>query len=302
MRQAHNTVEVRSPGDEERAHVRGTVASPVPPMPVTRIRPSRGWARLQLDELWEYRELLYFLAWRDIKVRYKQTALGATWAVIQPFLTMVAFSVFFGNLAKVPSDGVPYPIFSYVALLPWTLFTYALTQSSNSLVGNANLLSKVYFPRLVVPLASVVGGVLDFGVSFVVLVGMMVFYRMPPSPAVVLLPVLLLLTMLAALGAGVWLSALNVEYRDVRYVIPFLTQFWLFITPVAYPSSLLAEPWRTLLGINPMAGVIEAFRWALLGTALPGAMLLLSVGVSLLVLVTGAFYFRRMEKSFADVV
>lgn len=277
-------------------------APAVDDLPVTIIRPSQGWVSLKLHELWEYRELLYFLTWRDVKVRYKQTALGAAWAIIQPLFTMVVFSLFFGRLAGIPSDGVPYPIFSYTALLPWSYFAQALTQSSNSLVGSANLLSKVYFPRLVIPLSAVLGGVLDFAIAFVVLLGMMVFYQIAPTPAIALLPLFLLLALVTALGVGLWLSALNVEYRDVRYTLPFLTQFWLFATPVAYPSSLLSEPWRTIYGVNPMVGVVEGFRWALLGTNPPGPMLLVSAAVAIALLVSGAFYFRRMERTFADVV
>jgi lipopolysaccharide transport system permease protein len=271
-------------------------------LPVTRIRPTRGWVSLGLRELWDYRELLYFLTWRDVKVRYKQTALGATWAIIQPFMTMVAFSLFFGQLARIPSDGLPYPIFSYTALLPWGFFANAVGQASNSLVGSSNLVSKVYFPRLVIPLSSVLSGVVDFAIAFVVLVGMMAYFRIVPTAAVILLPVFLLLALCAALGIGLWLSALNVQYRDVRYVVPFLTQFWLFITPVAYPSSLLSEPWRTVYAINPMVGVVEGFRWALLGTAPPGPMIVVSALASVLLLVSGAFYFRRMERTYADLV
>jgi lipopolysaccharide transport system permease protein len=271
-------------------------------LPVTRIRPTRGWVSLGLRELWEYRELLYFLTWRDVKVRYKQTALGATWAIIQPFMTMVAFSLFFGQLARIPSDGLPYPIFSYTALLPWGFFANAVGQASNSLVGSSNLVSKVYFPRLVIPLSSVLSGVVDFAIAFVVLLGMMAYFRIVPTAAVILLPVFLLLALCAALGIGLWLSALNVQYRDVRYVVPFLTQFWLFITPVAYPSSLLSEPWRTVYAINPMVGVVEGFRWALLETAPPGPMIIVSSLASVLLLVSGAFYFRRMEKTYADLV
>jgi lipopolysaccharide transport system permease protein len=270
--------------------------------PVVRIRPRRGWVALNLRDVWEYRELLYFLTWRDIKVRYKQTALGASWAIIQPFMTMVAFSLFFGQLGKIPSDGLPYPIFAYAALLPWSFFAYALGQSSNSLVGSSNLISKIYFPRLVIPIASVLGGVVDFAIAFLVLLGMMVFYGIWPTAAIIVLPLLLVLALVTALGVGLWLSALNVEYRDVRYTIPFLTQFWLFATPVAYPSSLLGEPWRTVYGLNPMVGVVEGFRWALLGTAPPGPLLGLSAAVSIALLVTGAFYFRRMERGFADVI
>jgi lipopolysaccharide transport system permease protein len=272
------------------------------PLPVSRIRPTRGAAGLRLGELWEYRELLYFLTWRDIKVRYKQTFLGAAWAVIQPFFTMVVFSLFFGNLAKMPSDGVPYPVFTFTALLPWTYFAFALTNTSNSLVASANLLTKVYFPRLIIPIAGTLAGGIDFAIAFVVLLGMMVFFGVPFTPAIALLPAFLLLAVATALGTGLWLSALNVEYRDIRYVLPFMVQFWLFATPVAYPSSLLSEPWRTLYGLNPMVGVVEGFRWALLGTNPPGPAIVLSTGVAVCVLISGALYFRRMERSFADVV
>jgi lipopolysaccharide transport system permease protein len=272
-------------------------------LPVTRIRPSQGWVSLGLGELWEYRELLYFLTWRDIKVRYKQTVLGAAWAIIQPFFTMVVFSLFFGRLAGIPSDGIPYPLFAYTALVPWSFFAGGLNNSANSLVGNANLLKKVYFPRLAIPLSTVLAGVIDFVLAFVVLLGMLLFYGMVPTLNIVWLPLLVLLALVTALGVGLWLSALNVQFRDVRYTIPFLTQFWLFATPIAYPSTLLAEPWRTLYGINPMVGVVEGFRWALLGTATaPGLMILVSALAALGLLVSGAYYFRRMEKSFADVV
>jgi len=267
------------------------------------IKPSRGWVSLKLRELWEYRELLYFLTWRDIKVRYKQTVLGAAWAIIQPFLTMVIFSLFFGKLAKVPSDGIPYPIFSYAALVPWTFFANGLSQASNSLVASANLIKKVYFPRLAIPLATVFSGVVDFAFAFMVLIGMMLYFGAAPTSNVVWLPLLLLLAFVTSLGVSLWLSAMNVQFRDVRYTIPFLTQFWLFATPIAYPSSLLSEPWRTLYGLNPMVGVTEGFRWALLGTdTAPGPIIIVSSVMALLLLVSGAFYFRRMEKTFADVV
>ncbi len=272
-------------------------------MPALIIRPSQGWVSLRLKELWEYRELLYFLTWRDIKVRYKQTVLGAAWAIIQPFLTMVVFSIFFGRLAKIPSDGLPYPIFAYCALLPWQLFAHALTESSNSLVANERLITKVYFPRLVVPLSAVLAGLLDFLIAFMVLLGMMMFYHITPTAALWTLPLFLLLALGAALGVGLWLSALNVQYRDVRYTIPFLTQFWLFATPVAYSSTLIPESWRAVYGLNPMAGVVEAFRWALLGKAEgPGALLAVSITIVMLILVSGLYYFRRMERTFADVV
>jgi lipopolysaccharide transport system permease protein len=272
-------------------------------VPVTVIRPSRGWISLNLRDLWEYRELLYFLTWRDIKVRYKQTVLGAAWAIIQPFFTMVVFSLFFGKLAKVPSDDIPYPVFSYAALVPWTFFANGLSQSSTSLVASANLIKKVYFPRLVVPISAVISGGVDFVLAFVVLLGMMLFYGIVPTWNVAWLPLLLLLALVTSLGVGLWLTAMNVQFRDVRYAVPFLVQAWMFATPIAYPSSLLDEPWRTLYGINPMAGVVEGFRWALLGTeTAPGPIVLVSALVAVGLLVSGAFYFRRMEKTFADVV
>src|SRR6266404_3933088 len=220
--------------------------------PVLVIRASRGFLRLKLADVWEYRELLYFLVWRDIKVRYKQTALGAAWAILQPVMTMLVFSVFFGRLAKMPSDGIPYPIFAYAALLPWQLFAYALSESGNSLISNQGLITKVYFPRLVIPISAVLAGLVDFGIAFVVLLGMMLFYGITPTAAVLLLPLFILFALATALAVGLWLSALNVKYRDVRYTIPFLTQFWMFATPVAYPSSLVPEPWRAWFGLNPM--------------------------------------------------
>ncbi len=272
-------------------------------IPVTIIKPSQGWVSLKLDELWEYRELLYFLTWRDIKVRYKQTVLGAAWAIIQPFFTMIVFSLFFGRLAGIPSDGIPYPIFSYAALVPWSFFATGLSSSSNSLVGSANLLKKVYFPRLAIPIATVLSGVIDFVLAFILLLGMMLFYGIVPTINIIWLPLLLLLALMTSLGVGLWLSALNVQFRDVRYTIPFITQFWLFATPIAYPSSLLSEPWRTLYGINPMVGVVEGFRWALLGSdTAPGPIIIVSALAAVGLLVSGAYYFRRMEASFADVV
>ncbi|RME46126.1 MAG: ABC transporter permease [Caldilineae bacterium] len=271
-------------------------------VPVTVIEPTRGWVALKLGELWAYRELLFFFVWRDLKIRYKQTILGVAWAVIQPFFTMVIFSLFFGRLAKVPSDGLPYPIFSYAALVPWTFFANALTQASNSLVMNANMIKKIYFPRLTVPVATVLAGTVDFALAFLVLLGMMFFYGRFPTWNVFWLPFFLLLALTTSLGVGLWLSAMNVQFRDVRYIVPFLTQAWLFATPIAYPSSLLEEPWRTLYGINPMVGVVEGFRWALLGTeTAPGPILFVSSLVAVGLLVSGAFYFKRMEKTFADV-
>ena len=269
----------------------------------TRIQPSRGWAWPKLRELWEYRELIFFFAWRDIKVRYRQTVLGALWAIIQPVFTMVIFSLFFGRLAGVPSDGLPYPVFSFAALVPWTFFTNALTQASNSLVLSANMIKKIYFPRLSLPIATVLAGVIDFVLAFMVLLGIMLFYGLVPTSNILWLPLFLLLALVTSLGVSLWLSAMNVQFRDVRYTIPFLTQAWLFVTPIAYPSSLLSEPWRTLYGLNPMAGVVEGFRWALLGTdTAPGPMTVVSALVALTLFVSGAFYFRRMEQSFADVL
>ena len=271
-------------------------------LPVLVIRPTKGFVSLNLREIWNYRELLYFLVWRDIKVRYKQTALGAAWAVIQPVMTMIVFSIFFGRLAKVPSDGIPYPVFAYTALLPWQLFAFALTESSNSLVGSQNLITKVYFPRLVIPLASVLAGLVDFGIAFVVLLVLMFYYGITPGSAIVWLPLFMLLALATALSVGLWFSALNVKYRDVRYTIPFMTQLWMFATPVAYPSSLIPQPWRAWSGLNPMAGVVEGFRWALLGkTSGPGLLLWISIAAVLLLLIGGLFYFRRMESTFADL-
>lgn len=270
---------------------------------VVRITPSKGWVSLKLKELWAYRELLYFLVWRDIKVRYKQTILGASWAIIQPFFTMIVFSIFFGKLAKIPSDGIPYPIFSYSALVPWAFFANGLNQASTSLVGNANLLKKVYFPRLAMPIASVLGGFVDFGLAFLMLIGMIFYYGMTPTINMVWLPLFLMLAFMTSLGVSLWLSALYVQFRDVRHIIPFLTQIWLFSTPIAYPSSLLSEPWRTIYSLNPMVPVVEGFRWALLGTPTgPNITIIFSCLVAVGLLLSGAFYFRRMEKTFADVV
>jgi lipopolysaccharide transport system permease protein len=266
------------------------------------LQPTTGWISLGLHQIWEYRELLYFFIWRDVKVRYKQTALGATWAVIQPVFTMLVFSLFFGKLGKIPSDGIPYPLFAYSALLPWNFFAQSLNESSSSLVRNSNLIRKVYFPRLTIPIAGVFAGLVDFGIAFLVLLVMMLYYKMNFTLNILLLPFFLLLAVLAALGVGLWLSALNVKYRDVRFVIPFLTQFWLFATPVAYPSSMLHEPWRTVFGLNPMVGVVEGFRWALLNTSPPRPMIALSTVVTIFMVTLGAFYFRRMEKTFADLV
>jgi lipopolysaccharide transport system permease protein len=258
---------------------------------------------LDLKELWHYRELLFFLAWRDIKVRYTQTALGAAWAIIQPLLSMIVFTIFFGRLAKVPSDGIPYPLFAYTALVPWQLFAYALTESSNSVVLSERLITKVYFPKLVIPFASVLAGLVDFTIAFSLVIGMVLWYHITPTWAVLTVPLFVLFTMATALAAGLWLSALNVQYRDVRHTLTFIVQFWLFASPVVYPSTLIPAKWRPLYGLNPMAGVIEGFRWALLRKApAPGPMLAVSILVTAVVLVGGLYYFRRMEKTFADVV
>jgi lipopolysaccharide transport system permease protein len=270
---------------------------------IVHIKPNSGWTSLKLGELWRYRELLYFLVWRDLKVRYKQTVLGAAWAILQPFLTMVVFSIFFGRLAEVPSDGLPYPVFAYAALVPWTFFANGLAQATNSVVSNAGMVKKIYFPRLTLPVSTVLAGLVDFALAFVVLIGMMYFYQIVPTRNIIWLPPLLLLALVTSLGASLWFAALNVRFRDVRYIVPFLVQFWLFMTPVAYPSSIVPEQWRLLYSLNPMVGVIEGFRWALLGTdTTPGPIILVSSLVALFLLLGGMIYFRRMESSFADIV
>jgi len=269
------------------------------------IKPSTGLAALNLRDLWLYRELVYFMIWREIKVRYKQTMLGAAWAIIQPVLTMIVFTFLFGRIAKLPTDGnVPYPIFSYTALLPWGLFVAALNQASRSLTSNQNMVSKIYFPRLVLPLASVLSGLIDFIIAFVILIGLMIYYHIAPSINVIwALPLFLLLTIITALGVALWLSAINVQYRDVNYALPFMTQFWLFITPVAYSSNLISEKWQLAYSLNPMAGVVNGFRWALLGVGNgPDAGLWISVIIALLIMISGLFYFRNMEKTFADTI
>jgi lipopolysaccharide transport system permease protein len=267
------------------------------------IEPSRGWAALKLREIWRYRELVYFLTWRDIKVRYKQTALGAAWAIIQPLVNMVIFTLIFGRVAHLPSDGVPYPIFTFAALLPWTYFAYVMQMSGNSLVMNTNMVSKVYFPRLALPISAGLAGLLDLAIGFVVLIGMMLFYHVHPGIQILLLPLFLLLAVATALGVGVWLSALNVEYRDVKYALPLLIQVWLYASPVAYSASLITGKLAIIYALNPMAGVIEGFRWCLLPSSPPpGVALLPSVAIALLLLIGGLFYFRRMEQTFADVI
>jgi lipopolysaccharide transport system permease protein len=267
------------------------------------IEPSKGWVPLRLDRLWRYRELLYFLAWRDVKVRYKQTVLGALWAILQPVLTMAIFAVVFGHVIGVKTGNIPYPLFCFSALIPWTLFSYALTQSSNSLVENSSLISKVAFPRLVIPLAATLAGLVDFAISFGVLMVLLVFYHRTPDAAVLMLPVLVLLTLGAALAVGLWLSALNVQYRDVRYTIPFLAQMWLYATPIAYPLTLVHGWLKEALALNPMTGVVEGFRWTLLRSGnLDVVSLAISTSMTVILLIGGLYYFRRMEQTFADVV
>ncbi len=267
------------------------------------IKPSTGLTALNLRDLWIYRELIFFMIWRDIKVRYKQTMLGAAWAVIQPVLTMLVFNFIFGTVAKVNTEGIPYPIFSYTALLPWGLFTGALNTASRSLTSNTNMITKIYFPRLVLPLSSVLGGLVDFAIAFVILIVMMIYYKVSPTVAVWWLPLFLLLTIITALGVALWLSAINVQYRDVNYVLPFLTQFWLFLTPVAYSAKVISAKWQVVYSLNPMAGVVNGFRWALLGTnSGPNLNMAVSVGISVFILISGLFYFRSMERTFADTI
>ncbi|MGD8403888.1 MAG: ABC transporter permease [Anaerolineales bacterium] len=268
------------------------------------IKPTTGLAALNLRDLWVYRELVLFMIWRQLKVRYKQTALGAAWAIIQPLMTMIVFNFIFGNVAKVPTDDIPYPIFSYTALLPWGLFTTALNQASRSLTTNQNMVTKIYFPRLVLPISSVLAGLVDFAIAFVILVGLLIYYGVTPAWNVLwTLPLFLLLSIVTALGVALWLSAINVQYRDVNYALPFLTQFWLFITPVAYSASVISDKWQLVYSLNPMAGVVNGFRWALLGAGSgPDLALWISVGISLLILISGLFYFRNMERTFADTI
>lgn len=271
-------------------------------VPVIKIRPARGWLSIDFGELWAYRELLYFLTLRDIKIRYKQTALGFAWAIIQPFLMMVVFSVFFGNLLNVNSDGTPYPLFSYAALLPWTLFSQGITRASESLVGNVNMVQKVYFPRLVMPLSSILAPIVDFAIAFLILIGMMFYFGYPPTLKIFWLLPFILLTLVTACGIGLWMSAINVKYRDVRYAVPFIIQLWLYASPVVYSSSIVPARFQIIYGLNPMAGVIEGFRWALLGSDPPG-LLMLGSGIAVLVIfISGLYFFKRNEKTFADVI
>jgi lipopolysaccharide transport system permease protein len=288
--------------------VETTTAEPVDPglreaqVPTIVIRPPRKWVPVDFKELWEYRELLYFFTWRDVKLRYKQTGLGIAWAIIQPLFLMIVFSLFFGGLAQIPSDGVPYPLFSLAALLPWTLFAEGMTRSTISMVSNANIMTKVYFPRLIMPVASIMSPLVDFCVAFGILIIMMAYYGFVPTLNVIFLPLLVVFAMMTSLAVGLWLSALNVKYRDFQYTVPFLIQIWMFASPVVYPASMVPEQFRFLYALNPMTGVIEGFRWALLGTNPPTTMIFISLGVVIALLVSGVFYFRRMEQYFADIV
>jgi lipopolysaccharide transport system permease protein len=266
------------------------------------IKPPHGWTALNLRDLWNYRELIGFMTWRDIIVRYKQTLLGVLWAILRPVLTMVVFSLIFGGLAKLPSDNIPYPIFSFAAILPWELFSKALSDASRSLVQNSSMITKIYFPRMILPLASVISGLVDFMIALIILIVMMLFYRITPTSNIWMLPLFLILALATSLGVGLWLSAANVMYRDINYILPFITQLWLYITPVAYSNTLIPEQWQFVYALNPMAGVVQGFRWVLLGTESPGNLVWVSVGVAVIVLVTGLFYFKRMERQFADLV
>lgn len=275
----------------------------LPDEPLVRIRPSKASMAIDLREIWAYRELLYFLTWRDLKVRYKQTALGVAWAIIQPLFTMLIFTLFFGKLAGVPSDGVPYPVFVYGGLLVWTFFANAVTNSGNSLVGNSNLLTKVYFPRMIIPGAAVGAGLVDFFIAFVIVVGLMIYYGVSVTWSVVMLPPLIVLTTLLALGVGMWMSALNVKYRDIRYALPFMIQLWMFVSPVIYPLSFVPQKWRWVLAFNPLTGLIEGFRASLFGRrAFDWVSLGISAAITLVLLTYAAYAFRKMERSFADIV
>jgi lipopolysaccharide transport system permease protein len=293
---------VPAPGRHSSPRQRDTATPPASGTKLTIVHPSSGWAAWRLGELWEYRELLFFLIWRDVKVRYKQTALGVAWAVLQPLLAMFVFSLFFGRLARMASDGLPYPVFNLAGLVPWTFFAFGLNEAAASVVGSRHLITKVYFPRLAIPLATVLAGLVDFAIAFVLLLLVMTWYGIVPGREALFVIPLVLLAFVTALGAGLWLAALNVQYRDVRYVLPFLTQLWLFATPIVYPSSLVPAVWRPLYGLNPMVGVVDGFRWALLGSAPPGPTLAVSACAALALAAGGIFYFRRMERAFADVV
>jgi lipopolysaccharide transport system permease protein len=292
---------VPAPGRHS-THAPADTAPPTSGPKLTIVDPSTGWAALRLGDLWTYRELLFFLVWRDVKVRYKQTALGVAWAVLQPLLTMFVFSLFFGRLARMASDGLPYPVFNLAGLVPWTFFAFGLNEAATSVVGSRHLITKVYFPRLAIPLATVLAGLVDFAIAFLLLLLVMAWYGIVPGLEALFVIPLVLLAFVTALGVGLWLAALNVQYRDVRYVLPFLTQLWLFATPIVYPTSLVPAPWRPVYGLNPMVGVVDGFRWALLGSAPPGPALAVSACAALALALGGIFYFRRMERAFADIV
>lgn len=268
------------------------------------IKPVKGWVPLNLKDLWHYRELIYFLTWRDLKVRYKQSVLGVLWALLKPFMNMVVFTIFFGQLAKVPSDGIPYPIFSYTGLLPWGFFAAALEVSARSMLQSGGMVSKIYFPRIIVPLSSVFANLVDFLIAFTILIGMMIYYQITPTINTLWLPVFILLAMITAIGVGLWFSALLVMYRDVNYLLPFITEIWKFISPVVYSATMIPEKWQWLYSINPMAGVVSGFRWALLGQpeTISVPSLAISAGISLLIFISGLYFFRRMERIFADMI
>lgn len=278
--------------------VRSSQARP----PLVVVQPQKGWMRVDFGALWQYRELLYFLVWRDIKVRYKQTAIGAAWAICQPLLTMLIFTVIFGRFAKIPSDNVPYPIFAFAGLLPWTYFSQSITRSGASVVSEANLIRKIYFPRLVIPISAAVAPLVDFALSFAIFGVMMLYYRVVPGWSVVTLPVFLCLAVVAALGVSLWLSALNVRYRDIGHAIPFLVQFWMYASPIVYPIGLIPERWRPLYSLNPVVGVIEGFRWGLIGKPLYVPSIAIGGAVALVLLLSGLIFFKRMERTFADIV
>ncbi len=274
----------------------------LPQKPLVVIKPSKSWVPLDLMDLWRYRDLLLILTERDIKIRYKQTILGALWAIIQPLFTMLIFTLFFGKLAGIASDGIPYPIFAYAGLLPWTFFSNAVTNSGNSLIGNSNLITKVYFPRMIIPTASVASGLLDFAIAFVLLVFLMIYYQVGLTLNLLILPLLVILTSLLAIGIGMWMSALNVKYRDIRYALPFLIQLGMFATPIIYPTSLVPEKWRWAMALNPLSGQIEAYRSAFFGKPFDWTSLAISASVTLVIVVYSAYNFKRMEKEFADLV
>jgi lipopolysaccharide transport system permease protein len=299
------TSAVRRAGGPEASPAEAAADDPghaLPDEPIVRIRPSRSWVALNLRDVWGYRELLYLLTWRDVQVRYKQTVMGVAWAVIQPLASMLIFNLFFGRLAKLPSDGIPYPLFAFAGLLPWTFFSNAVTNSGNSLVGSAHLITKVYFPRMIIPAATVGAGLVDLAIAFVLLAGLMAYYGVAVGWGLLMLPVVVALTVVLALGVGLWTSALNVKYRDVRYALPFLTQLWMFASPVIYPASLVPDRWRPVMALNPMTGVIEGYRSSLFGLPFDWPTLGISAAVTLALFTFAAYSFRRMERAFADVV